>query len=112
MIAPDPRKFLPEVRLISDTEITDALGAIIDAHPRPGGEQTLYMAIVSSSTQPVLSARTNAKGFHLFFEHAGQQHDFGVVLNYSGNTAENIWGDLAAVFTHELVEACKPEGTR
>jgi hypothetical protein len=112
VIAPDPRKFLPEVRLISDTEITDALGAIIDARPRPGGEQTLYMAIVSSSTQPVLSAHTNAEGFHFFFEHAGQQHDFCVVLNYSGNTAENIWADLAATFTHELVEACTdPDGS-
>ncbi len=110
-IAPDPRQYIPTVQLISDKEITDALGVNIDAAPRPEGEQTLYMAIISSQTQPVLSEHTDAGGFHYFFAHNGRNYDFGVVLNFSGNTVENIWGDLASVFTHELVEACTdPDG--
>jgi hypothetical protein len=112
ILAPDPRHYIPTVQLISDKEITDAFGANIDANPRPAGEQTLYMAIISSSTQPVLSAHTDAGGYHSVFEHEDRLYDWGVVLNFSGNTEENIWGDLAVGFTHELVEACTdPDGS-
>ena len=113
-IGPDPRQYLPTVRLISDQDITDALAADIDATPRPAGEETLYMAVISSQAQPVLSGHTSAGGFHYFFRHGGHDYDFGAVLNLSGNTADNIWGGggLVAAFTHELVEACTdPDGS-
>ena len=71
----------------------------------------------SSATRlsPVLSDHLDAGGFHKQFEHAGRTYAYGVVLNWSGNTADNIWqssGSLPAVFAHELVEACSdPDGS-
>lgn len=114
-LAPDPRGYLPQVQLISDQDITDALAAEADAHPRPAGEETLYMAIISHQTLPVLSDHPDAGGFHIQFAHAGRTYAYGVVLNWSGNTAANIWessGSLPATFAHEVVEACTdPDGS-
>jgi hypothetical protein len=114
-LASDPRLDLPQVQLISDKDITDALGAEADAHPRPAGEETLYMAVISHQTQPVFSDHLDAAGFHLQFEHAGRTYAYGAVPNWSGNTADNIWqstGSLPATFAHELVEACSdPDGS-
>jgi hypothetical protein len=106
----DPRGYLPQVQLISDQQITDALGGVIDALSRPAGEETLYMAIISYGAQPILSDHSESGGgFHFQFDHAGKTHAWGVVTNLSGNTEENIWqssGALPTVFTHEVVEAC------
>lgn len=114
-VADDPRKFLPKVQLIAETQITDALGPAIDFAGRPDGEETLYMAIISSDPTPVVSEHANAGGYHKQFVYKDKTYSYGVVLNWAGNTADNIWessGALPVVFTHEVVEACTdPDGS-
>jgi hypothetical protein len=51
----------------------------------------------------------NDEGYHSQFNDNGRSITYGTVLNWSGNTADNIWnsvGSLPAVFGHEVVEAC------
>ena len=108
--APDPRKFLPEVQLIQEKEVTDALERQMDLTPRPAGEDSIFFAIISCGTQPVLANHQDSGGFHLALAHGDRRYEYAMILNYAGNTVENIWGDLAVAFTHELVEACTDPG--
>jgi hypothetical protein len=110
---PDPRGFLTtQVLLIDTSEIVQAVkGARKKGRREPLGDDALYLVIVSGDPLPIFSETRfiNAGGFHAqFTDDDGTIVTYGAVLNWSKNTADNIWNSplgLPAALTHEMTEA-------
>jgi hypothetical protein len=111
-LGPDPRGFLTtQVLLIDTDEITQAVrDARMKGSQEPIGDDALYLVIVSGAPLPIFSEGrfNNAGGFHETFLDNGKSVTYGVVLNLSTNTLDNIWNSqmgLPATLSHEMVEA-------
>src|SRR5258707_696136 len=96
---PDPRKFLTtEVLLIDKEGDKGIIQAVKDARKKgphePLGGDALYLVVVSGDPLPVFSQPeyNNAAGFHeQYQDDDGMTVTYGVILNWSKNTADNIW---------------------
>jgi hypothetical protein len=116
-LGPDPRGFIKDANVwrVSDSDIQNAVKAAFATNPPHDGEDTYYMVLFSHDPLAVYSDKPNlnAEGYHSQFDDNRRTITYGTLLNWSANTAANVWnssGSLPAVFAHEVVEACTDPG--
>jgi hypothetical protein len=114
-LGPDPRKYLKtNVWRISDDDIQGVVREAVGPRPPQNEEDTFYLIAISQDPLPVFSDELNDVGYHSQFQDGEHTLTYGAVLNWSANTAKNVWnssGCLPAVLAHELVEACTDPDT-